>query len=336
MRKDMPLLKTGWLAGLLLLACIAPVQAFDCTKAQSAVEKAICADPKLKAADDAMTAAYVTLRDALGGSERKGLGASQRKWVKSREDNCGYQEGAERANCILSQTEERRQLLLAEPESGPGTGSRLMPVFIQQDADPHHYDVDFTLLKFVKPQSKGETLFNNKAAKIGKDAPLGRQSEAARDDMTYASFAAMTLTYASPTLISAKVESWDFSGGAHGNSGTSGITIDLKHGAEMNAGDLFDAKAVAQLKADCIKQIFAQKKDKNDGQDFNPADDPNYQEATIVEHLQAMDSWNLWKDKATVTFNAYSIGSYAEGQYECDFAIDEMKKLARPGAVLPE
>ena len=104
----------------------------------------------------------------------------------------------------------------------------------------------------------------------------------------------------------------------------------------MKAGDLFDDKGIAALKADCIKQIFVQKKDKNDGQDFNPADDPNYQETTIVEHLKAMDSWNFWKDKATVTFNAYAIGSYAEGQYECDFAIDEMKKLARPGAILPE
>ena len=104
----------------------------------------------------------------------------------------------------------------------------------------------------------------------------------------------------------------------------------------MKPGDLFDAKGIAALKARCIEQIFEQKKDKNDGQDFNPADDPNYQETTIVEHLQSMNSWNFWKDKATVTFDAYAIGSYAEGQYECDFTMDEMKKLARPGAPLPE
>ena len=332
----MQLLKICWLAGLLLIACIVPVRAFDCAKAASSIEKAICTDPKLKAADDAMATAYAALRDSLVGADRKSLGASQRKWVKSREDSCGYQQGAEQANCILSQTDERRQLLLAEPESGPGTGSRLMPVFIQQDADPRHYDIDFTLIKFVKPQSKGEILFNNRVTKIGKGAPLGRQSEAARDDMTYSSVAAMALTYTSPKLISAKVENWDFSGGAHGNGGTSGITIDLDRGTEMKPGDLFDAKGIAALKARCIEQIFEQKKDKNDGQDFNPADDPNYQETTIVEHLQSMNSWNFWKDKATVTFDAYAIGSYAEGQYECDFTMDEMKKLARPGAPLPE
>jgi uncharacterized protein len=158
MREDMQLLKTWWLTGLLLIACSVPAQAFDCAKAVSSIEKAICADPKLKAADDAMSAAYATLRESLVGADRKSVGASQRKWVKSREDSCGYQQGAEQANCILSQTDERRQLLSAEPESGPGTGSRLMPVFIQQDADPRHYDIDFTLIKFVKAQSKGEII----------------------------------------------------------------------------------------------------------------------------------------------------------------------------------
>lgn len=332
----MQLLKSCWITGVMVTAGVLPAQAFDCSKAQSAVEKAICADTKLKAADDAMSAAYAALRNSLVGPDRKALGASQSKWVKSREDSCGYQQGADLGNCILSQTEERRLLLAAEPESGPGTGSRMVPVFIQQDGDPRHYDVDFTLIKFAKPQSKGETLFNAEVGKIGKDAPLGRQSEAAREGMTYASHAAMVLTYASPKLLSAKVESWDFTGGAHGNGGTSGITIDLARGAAVKASDLLDDKGIAALKADCVKQIARQKKDKNDGQEFVPADDPNYQESTIVENLKTLDSWNFWKDKATVTFNAYVIGSYAEGQYNCDFAMDTMRKLAKPGTILPE
>ncbi len=328
--------KLGAVSGLLIAAGYMPAQAFDCAKAASPVEKAICADPKLKAADDAMSAVYATLRDSLTGADRKGLGASQRKWVKSREDSCGYQEGADLGTCILGQTEERRLLLAAEPESGPGTGSRMMPVFIQQEADPHHFDVDYTLVKFVKPASRGENLFNAEVAKISKDAPLKRQEEAAPEDMAYASYMAMTVTYASPKFLSAKAESWENTGGAHGNGGTSGITIDLQRGVEMKAGDLFDDKGIAALKADCIEQIAEQKKERNDGQEFNPADDPNYQEQTITEHLQSLGTWNFWQDKATVTFNAYAIGSYAEGQYNCDFAMGNMRKLAKPGAILPE
>jgi hypothetical protein len=37
-----------------------------------------------------------------------------------------------------------------------------------------------------------------------------------------------------------------------------------------------------------------------------------------------------------VTFDAYAIGSYAEGPYECQFAMDDLRKLAKPGALLPK
>jgi uncharacterized protein YecT (DUF1311 family) len=319
---------------LLLAFTVVPAQAFDCGKAQSPVEKAICANDKLKAADDAMTAVYLALRDSLKGPDRKTLGMSQSKWVKAREDNCGYQEGTERTGCILDRTDERRRLLAAEPESGPGTGSRLMPVFLQQEGDPHHYDVDYTLIKFVKPKSRGEKLFNAEVARIIEEAPLAR--EEVPEGMTYTSYMTLALTYASPKLLSAQTDSWAFTGGAHGYGGVSGMTIDLVRGVAMKTGDLFDNKAIEALTADCMKQILAQKKEKLEGEEFDPANDPFYKEETVIDHLKSLERWNFWKDKATVTFDAYAIGSYAEGPYNCDFAMDKLRKLAKPGVPLPE
>jgi uncharacterized protein YecT (DUF1311 family) len=336
MRQTMQSFRKLAIAGVVLMASALPAAAFDCGKAQSVVEKAICADPKLKAVDDAMGAAYAALRQALAGPDRKMLGAAQRKWLKTREDNCGYQQGAELTGCILDQTEERRRLLTAEPESGPGTGTQLVPIFIQQDPDPHHYDVDFILIRFVTPKSKGEKLFNAEVDKIAKSAPLKRITERVSEEVPYASYAAMAITYASPKLLSAKIDAWVNAGGAHGNGGTSAITIDLGKGVDLKAGDFFDAKGQAALKADCVQQIFAQKKDKNDGQDFKPADDPNYSEQTIVDHLKSLPRWSFWKDKAVVTFDSYRIGSYAEGPYECTFAMVKLKSLAKLGAPLPE
>ena len=104
----------------------------------------------------------------------------------------------------------------------------------------------------------------------------------------------------------------------------------------MKAGDLFDAKAIQLLKADCVKQILAQKKEKLEGENFDPANDPLYNEQTVVEHLKSLDRWSFWQDRATVVFNAYAIGSYAEGPYGCDFAMNQLRKLAKPGALLPE
>ncbi len=323
-------------APLLLVLDIQPALAFDCAKAQSVVENAICADEKLRVADDAMSTAYSTLRGALSANERKGLAASQRKWIKSREDSCGVQEGAELSSCILDHTEERRRLFEAAPESGPGTGARMVPIFVQQDPDPHRFDVDYTLIRFAAPKSKGEKLFNAEVEKIVKDAPLKRQEEAAPEGMNYASYTAMDITYASPKFLSAKIEGWENTGGAHGNGGTSAINVDLARGVAMKAEDFFDSKAQAALKADCVAQIFAQKKEKNDGQEFDPTNDPNYQEQTVVDVLKSLDSWNFWQDKAVVTFNSYSIGSYAEGPYECEFPMAKLKSLAKPGAPLPQ
>jgi uncharacterized protein YecT (DUF1311 family) len=323
-------------APIVLASAVQPAAAFDCAKAQSVVEKAICADVKLKAADDAMTDAYLALRNSVTGPDRKTLGMSQSKWVKDRDSSCGVAEGSELTNCILDRTEDRRRLLLAEPESGPGASSRMMPVFIQQDADPFHYDVDYTLIKFVKPKSRGENLFNAEVSKLAKQAPLERQDEAAPQDMTYSAFASMALTYASPVFISAKIETWEFTGGAHGNSATSAINMDLKRGEPLKSRELFDNKAIAVLKADCVKQILAQKKEKLEGEDFDPANDPLYKEETVVDYLRSLGNWNFWQDKATVTFDAYAIGSYAEGPYNCDFAMDNLKKLAKPGSLVPE
>lgn len=323
-------------APLLLVLGVQPAAAIDCAKAQSPIEKAICADQKLKAADDAMSAAYSSLRETLTAAERKGLAASQRKWIKSREDICGYQEGAERSSCVLAQTEERRRLFLAEPESGPGTGARMVPIFVQQDPDPYRFDIDYTLIRFAEPKSSGEKLFNAEVDKLVKDAPLKRQEDAAPDGMNYASYAAMDITYASPTFLSAKVEGWENTGGAHGNGGTSTINVDLARGIAMTTEDLFDDKGQAALNADCVAQIAVQKKQRNDGQDFDPANDPNYQESTVVDILKSPDAWSFWRDKAVVTFNAYAIGSYAEGPYECEFPMAKLKSLAKAGAPLPE
>jgi uncharacterized protein YecT (DUF1311 family) len=321
---------------LLLAFGVTPAAAFDCTKAQSTVEKAICADEKLRVADDAMSTAYSTLRGALNANERKGLAASQRKWIKSREDSCGVQEGAGLSNCILDQTDERRRLFEAKPESGPGTGSRMVPIFVQQEPDPHRFDVDYTLIRFAAPKSGGEKLFNAEVDRIVKDAPLKRQAEAAPEGMNYASYSAMDITYASPRFLSAKIEGWENTGGAHGNGGTSAINVDLVRGAALKSEDLFDDKALLGLKNDCIAQIVVQKKEKNDGQDFDPANDPNYQEQTVVDVLKSLDAWNFWQDKAIVTFNSYAIGSYAEGPYECEFPMAKLKSVAKPGALLPE
>jgi uncharacterized protein len=70
---------------LLLLALLPSLAShaasFDCTKAQSPDEKAICAHPELSRLDEEMAQAYA---QALKGNNASGVKAAQRQWLKTR------------------------------------------------------------------------------------------------------------------------------------------------------------------------------------------------------------------------------------------------------------
>ena len=317
-------------------AFASPAWAFDCGKATTTVEKAICADDKLKAADDAMSKAYAEVRNLLNDKEKKSLALSQKHWLKAREDQCGAEEGAAINSCILDETDKRRRLLAAEPETGPGPKSVMVPVFIQQEGDRWHTEVDYTLIRFGKPVSKGEKLFNAEVEKIAKEAPLGKQDEQSPESMHYSAYAAMALAYASQRMISAPVEFYAYEGGAHGNGGTGTVNVDLAAGKLITAGDVFDKKVLGELGKECVTQILDQKKEKWGSDDYKPSEDANFQEATVGETLAQMSSWTLRSDKATVTFDAYAVGSYAEGPYYCEFPMEKLRGMAKSGAPLPE
>lgn len=62
--------------------------AMDCAKAASALDKRICSDRQLKAADAAMSAAYFKLLQSIKDPEiHASLIESQRRWVKAREED---------------------------------------------------------------------------------------------------------------------------------------------------------------------------------------------------------------------------------------------------------
>lgn len=67
---------------------------FDCTKAQGAVEKAICADPGLAARDRALADVYKAATTKAKGRLADTLRAEQRGWVKGRND-CWKADGQE-------------------------------------------------------------------------------------------------------------------------------------------------------------------------------------------------------------------------------------------------
>jgi uncharacterized protein YecT (DUF1311 family) len=323
----------GFLVFIALLAN--PALAFDCGKAATKIEKAICASPELVSADAEMASAYASVRDASTPPEKKMLSLAQRRWIEQRENACAYAEGAELTACISKETGERRLLLLGAPESGPGTPSQLVPVFLQQVGNAKLYDIDYALLRFADPQSEGEKLFNAQSEKILREAAVEPDGQEGIEENILTRQETFAISYASPRLLSVASSYYAYDGGAHPNGGLSNINIDLQSGKEIKASDVFPGEAIKTLTSECREQILVRKQETYGDEKYVPADDGNFQESTIAEHINDFQRWTISADKAVVTFDSYAIGAYAEGPFECEFAMPELKAIASPDSPLP-
>ena len=72
----MPAIAVGLMPHLLMAA------SFDCTKATTAQEKAICADPELSRLDDSMSADYRAAMAWLPPAGKPFLREAQREWLR--------------------------------------------------------------------------------------------------------------------------------------------------------------------------------------------------------------------------------------------------------------
>ncbi|MBL8906385.1 MAG: DUF1311 domain-containing protein [Rhizobiales bacterium] len=322
------------LGALLCTFIVAPASpALDCGKAATAVETAICADPDLRAAEDRLDAAYGEVRRLSSDGERTMLVRAQRHWLAEREANCpasalGLQ------GCIGDMTGVKTAELEGGPGSGPGSGSRIIPYYVFQDGSESAYAIQAQFFRFAEPRSAGEKAFNAAMAKTSGNYKIGPHGEDT-GGRTYEIQTFSVLNYASDRLISATVNEWSFTGGAHGNGISLGINIDLSSGREIEIADILSEAAFPALMQECRSQIVAEKMERFSGEPYDPATDEFLKDEVIAEHLATMAAWSLAETEATVGFDPYAIGPYAEGSYACVFPMAELRKLAPPGAPLP-
>lgn len=102
-------------ANPLLTLCLVPLfccqfasaQSFDCSKATTAVERAICKSDDLKTLDAGMGEAYKALLMASSGHDKSSLIDAQKAWIEKRDQQCTAA-GAEPLEKCLTQTIGKR------------------------------------------------------------------------------------------------------------------------------------------------------------------------------------------------------------------------------------
>ena len=79
----------------------------DCAKAGNSIQLMICADAKLAEWDARMSQAYRLRLAQIVGDDRRELVETQRRWIKSRNAQCGQTHLAAAKSCVLEMTKAR-------------------------------------------------------------------------------------------------------------------------------------------------------------------------------------------------------------------------------------
>ena len=98
----------------------------------------------------------------------------------------------------------------------------------------------------------------------------------------------------------------------------------------LGIGDIFPPSALVTLGRQCRHQIAAEKRKRYGGKGYDPARDED-----LNNNIATLGRWSFGQNEARVRFDPYAIGSYAEGSYECRFALADIRALALPDAPLP-
>lgn len=320
----------------LAVACgvvVSPASASDCGKAASPSEVAICADPAARAADDAMAQVLAQLLGAAAPSAKPAIEAAQAHWLRDRDFACAPEQGPKLAACLADESVRRRAFLAAEPEAGPGAPGRIAPWFRYEAGAPGKAAVMVQLLRYPSPATPAERAFDAAVDKLAGGVEEPEKGDPAADRYEYDR--SMRVTFASPRLISAHIDGFNDTGGAHPTTFSGDITIDVEQGREATFGDLLDEPGAKAVFAYCLKAVVAAKRAKL-GADapLSPADLKELAK-NVAEETGKLTTWSFSADKATVTYDPYAVGAYVEGAYQCDIPYTMLKPLAKPSFPLP-
>ena len=303
----------------------------DCARAANPVDRAICSDPKLTAADKAMTDVYAGLRAALPADQRAALLASQRDWLRQRNDSCGPKSDSELSQCILADTEVRRQFLAGDVQNARPGAPRLVPNFVRQERKGR-YRIAIDYPQMAGPVNSASAAFNKamRDAAVPKVVAEFRILEPGLSGESNWYETGYTVTYLDRRLASIVFGNSSYGGGAHPNTATIDVLFDLEKGRPVELADILaDPKsAVPAIAGECKARLAAEAK----SEDWEFFDDADKNFASVVGNTK---SWSADKDGVTVQFDPYSVAAYVVGPRECRLSYAELGQWLKPGGPLP-
>ncbi len=306
---------------------------FDCNAAKTLRERAICADAELSQADEALSAAYTTTRDAASEAYRAELLTQQRLWLRTTGEVCtaGRKDPKDEdlRQCLKSDIVNRTDFLKrATAQLGP---YRFVQNWRMATApDPDNADnamwrlataeVEWPVLE--APSSPKTDAFNAYVSRALHPEPLTISDPSQDSDLSL-----RPLRATAGLIVLQRTDYFYGHGAAHGNYAVSTLTWLVDQQRVVAAGDVFEGKAWPGLLADLVVAEF---KRQNDGEA------PWGERADLLKMVAEPERWSFSAKAITLSFNPYELASYAQGEIELDIPWSKLEPvLSKASKTLP-
>ena len=318
------------LLALLMFVPIAQAASFDCAKAGTSFEKAICNSPDLGKQDEVLAQAYATALGGLSADAAAAVKASQHNWLDYAARICSNdaqpikgEYTADQSTCLGGEFTTRIRELEASKMQG---GYRFYPVekfLIEKDPDAEADSYNKVATKHVLTVKidRDDDLaaaFNAMTEQVqqANDEQMGEDShlfDKNGDLATGDTSADIDLTTSVKEVTSSRItlttdNYWYGHGAAHGNYGTSLAHFLTAEKRPLETSDVFKAKGWEKTFGKLVIE-----KAKADLGDEWQGDDTD---GSLTKVIADPTRWDFTDVGLSVLFNPYEVASYARGQVE--------------------
>jgi uncharacterized protein len=325
--------KAWTMAGLVLvLALPASAQSgpsFDCGKAGTPIERTICGDGELAKADRDVAAVYVALASKLTGPAKDHLVKDQVRWVGDRNRACAT--GAlETVECLKERYDTRLAFLRAL-SAGAYPFITEQTIIRSGKIESTRYAIDASYPQFDNPSGDfGATnrhFGERTRAAVAQAMPQPGIPPDIEQIWTYQQ--SFVLHRPAPHAICVELTFYAYTGGAHGNGGTSGTLVDMRTGRVVPPASVFFAgdewlRTVTDIVVADLRKQFVER----------PGFDDALEPKTMAKLLAQPAHYLFQADKLEILFNPYDIGPYAAGPYSVEIPYAKLRPLIRPDGPL--
>jgi uncharacterized protein YecT (DUF1311 family) len=323
----------SWFVLLFSAGVLANAASFDCAKAKTQQEKAICASPALSAVDDQMAAAYWKTLAATPSEFKAGIREDQRTWLRSVALHCNPSVSDDLSQCLLSYENARKDALqhMVFQRGGITFVSRSI-ILTEPDEDKFQLGQEvnpgYGTLTASWPQAAINTpewKAWNEAVESEVKKVAGSSAQSAMDDDAW-----VAMGLVGKELITATVSYLEDGHGAHPNQGSVEFNWLLKEQRELKSDDIFlpgsGWEEVLQLRTDeYLRRVL------DGGPDYEPGEMEKVLHPIVVNPR----NWKLDGAGLAIIFKPYAVTCYACTPGPFKMPWSELKPLLKDDFVIP-